>query len=567
MTSQGTVIRNAVVHTSNGEAPTATTVVIRDGVFVHVGGDDTSHVDTEGLEEYDIAGRSVVPGLVDAHTHPAMVARSAWHKRLPWTHDLQEILAFVRSYAEAHPAAEEPYLYFEYYPGDIFGGSAPTKELLDTAVSDRPCLLQDHGEHEHWVNSRMLELMGVTKDTPDPSPPLQTFVRDEAGEPTGQLREMAHTHFLDAMYARLGWSPPEHLSPATIGPFLRFLTEHGVCAVLDALAEGEEMVSSVAELDRAGELNLLYEGALRFTNATDLPHVIDEVQRLDGIYGNDHVRVRTVKLFLDGTNELGNSAVLAPLCTHIDAASLGEIAQTTEQLAECLSICNERGTDIHIHMVGDRAFRSACDAVELVRSRIASVGGEWRTQVTFAHCELVDPADMARPAGLGIFINWTAHWSGGYFGEGARPHLGDERWDRMYRFNEIAEAGGVVTLSSDVVTAYESHRANPFFGMHVAATRVDPEFPLNPDEFPRSERPLPSGRLARDLLLAGYSINGARQLRLADRLGSIEVGKVANLVVVDRDPTDELQSPALLDVVIEAVMFEGRIVSGALPSV
>lgn len=202
----------------------------------------------------------------------------------------------------------------------------------------------------------------------------------------------------------------------------------------------------------------------------------------------------------------------------------------------------------------------ACDAVEAAR---ATLGSQWRTQVTLAHCELVDPADMHRPAELGIIVNWTAHWAGGYFGEGARTHLGDERWNRMYRFTEIVDCGAVLALSSDVVTGYELHRGNPLFGMQVAATRVDPEYPLDPSVYPGSVRPPAQAALPRDVLVRGYTINGATQMRLADRMGSLEVGKVANVVVLNQD-LFAVPADSLAEIKVEAVVFEGRVVAGAL---
>ena len=408
----------------------------------------------------------------------------------------------------------------------------------------------------------MLELMGVTKDTPDPVPGLEMFVRDQHDEPTGQLREGVHQHFLDTMYDKLGWRPPEDLTAERIRPFLRFLTEHGVTAIFDAITEGNAMLAAVLELDRRDELNMYYDGALRFRDLADLPGVLDDLAELQNAYGGKRIRMRTVKLFLDGTNELGNSALLAPKCDYSGASDVGEIALTTDELTSCLLLCNEREVDVHIHMVGDRAFRVGCDAVELAKEKASAAGLSWRTQVTFAHCELIDPADMHRPAALGIVINWTTHWSGGYFGEGARHLLGPERWNRMYQFNQIAESGAIVSFSSDVVTAYEAHRAAPFFGMHVAETRVDPEFPVHPDLFPGSVRPEPTAGLSRELLLDGYTRNGALQLRLDDKIGSIAPGKAANLVVVSSDPLDARN--LLLDVQVDAVLFEGTVVAGTL---
>ena len=561
----GMVLTNARVYTCAEGQPEPVTgaVVVRDGAIAHVG-ELGGAGDLEGLPLHDLGGRTILPGFIDAHTHPSMVTQSSWHVRLPWTTDVDEVLAFVRAYAEAHPVEEAPFLYFEYYPTEMFTRTQPTKELLDSAVSDRPCLCQDFSEHAHWVNSRMLELMGVTRDTPDPLPGLEMFVRDEDGAPTGLLREMVHRHFIDKMYDRIGWRPPEQLTPERVKEFFRFLGQHGVTAVFEALVDDDDMVASVAELDRRGELGMHYTCAVRFRGRHDLPGVLERVARLQAQYGNDHINVNTVKLFLDGTNESGNGALLAPLCNQAGPRELGEIGLETQELVECLELCNVAGVDVHIHLVGDRAFRVACDAVEQVQERLARAGTSWTILATLAHCELVDPADMGRPAELGMFVNWTTHWSGGYFGEGSKEHLGEERWNRMYRFNEIAQSGAVVTFSSDVVTSYELHRARPLFGMQVAHTRVDPEYPLDPATYPGSVRPEASACLPRRLLLDGYTLNAARQLRLADRTGSVEVGKLANLVVLGEDPF-EVDGERLGDISIDAVLFEGEVVHGSLP--
>ncbi|MDO0972543.1 amidohydrolase [Mycolicibacterium frederiksbergense] len=555
------VLTNAKVHTGDRDRPVAGTVVIEDGVITHVGDPNTWH-NEKYLPTYDLAGRTVLPGFIDSHAHPTMVSKSFWHVRLPWTTDVEEILTFIREYAGAHPVEEAPFLYFEYYPSATFRDLPPTKELLDTAVSDRPCLCQDFSEHEHWVNSKMLELMEITKDTPDPVPGLEMFVRDEFGEPTGLLRELVHMHFIEKMYEKIGWTPPQELTPERVGRFFRFLTEHGVTAVFEALVEDDEILQAITELDRRDELNVYYEGALRFRGMSDLPGVIEQLKGYHAKYAGKHIRMNTLKLFLDGTNESGNSAVIAPLCGH-SGSGHGDLGLEVDELTRCFLLCNAEDVDVHIHLVGDRAFRVACDAVEAAQGELATNGGDWQIQVTLAHCELVDPDDMRRPRDLGIIINWTPHWSGAYFGEEAKEHLGEERWNRMYRFNEIAESGAVVTFCSDVVTGYELHRGNPLFGMQVAATRIDPEYPLDPAVYPDSVRPKPDARLSRELLVDGYTINGAKQLRRADKIGSLEAGKVANVIVLSADVFD-VDAGAIGDIKVDAVLFEGRLVSGAL---
>lgn len=552
---------NGRITTSDDARPSADAMEIRDGRVAFVG----RLADWDGAADvprHDLDGRRVLPSLIDAHTHPAMVAQSAWHIRLPDASSVEEILEFVRRYGAEHSKEEAPFLYFEYYPSTLFGDGAPTKELLDTAVSDRPVLLQDFSDHAHWVNSQMIELLGVTKHTPDPVAGLEMFVRDADGEPTGHILEMAYAHFIDRLFEAIDWRPPL-VTADTVKPFFDYMTAHGVTALFEALLPDENALAAVARLDREGELHLRYEGAPRFRTLADLPDAIATVHRFQTIYGSDRIRIRTLKLFLDGTNESANSAVLDPFDSDIAGTDLGDLQMESAELVDCLSTLNREDVDLHIHMVGDRAFRVACDAVETAQSRARDDGATWRIQVTFAHCELIDPIDMMRPAALGIIVNWTNHWSAGYFGEEARAHLGTERWNRMYDFSAIADSGAVLAFSSDVVTESELHRADPFFGMQVAATRVDPEVPLDPARYPGSVRPSTHSRLTLERLVRGYTIDAARQLRLDDRTGSLEVGKDANLIILS-DDVFEIGTDRIAEIRPTAVIFEGDVVAGAL---
>jgi predicted amidohydrolase YtcJ len=574
------VLTNARIYTSNAAQPWVDTAVIQHGRFTFVGSaaeltasavgnasagraGSAALPDVAELPKVDLRGRLVLPGVIDAHTHPAMVAASSWHVQLPHTDDVDEMLDFIRDYGHRHPKETAPYLHFEYYPTSMFGDGAPTRQLLDRAISDRPVLCQDAGDHASWVNTKMLELMGVNRDTPDPVPGLERFARDEAGHPTGHVFEGAHLHFLDRMYETLGWRPPVDPTADTLVPVLDFLSQHGVTALFDAMVEDDRVLEVVAELDRLGELKMHYEAAVRFRSREDLPAAIARAHALNARFGSSRIRVRTLKLFLDGTNELGNSAVIDSLCSLENAGPLGAMQMELEELTQCLLQANEADIDVHIHLVGDRAFRTACDAVEAAQLALAEEPESWRIQVTLAHCELVDEQDMSRPSKLGIFVNWTPHWSGGYFGEEARHHLGDERWNRMYEFNQIAEHGATVTFSSDVVSQAELHRANPFFGMQTAMTRIDPDAPLDASRFIDGVRPSEGSRLPLELLLRGFTIDAAKQLRIADEHGSIAPGKRANLVVLDENVFDA-EPGSLSNITPAAVMFEGRIVSGAL---
>lgn len=554
------ILINGEIFTCDGKQLWAEAIAFKEGIITYIG--STKDAPKSG-EIIDLNGRMVIPGIIDSHIHPGMVSQSSWHIKLPWTEDVNEVLEFIGNYAKEHPKEEIPFLYFEYYPTSMFGTTGPTKELLDSVCSDRPCYCQDFGEHLQWMNSKMLELLEVTKDTPDPVPGLEIFVRDEEGNPTGWCKELAWLHFQDKLYEKINWEPPIKMTPKLMERFFEFLTSNGITTIAEGLLEGEDQLQSMSELDKAGKMNVYYDGNVRFWDLKDLPEKISELKKYAKKYSNKHIKLNTLKLFLDGTNESGNSASLEPHKNDPSGDNYGEIKMNTEELSKCFLMCNQENLDLHIHMVGDRAFRVGCDAVEIAQKEAKELGEEWVCQPIFAHCELVDPSDMERPAKLGITINWSCHWSGGYFGEVAQEFFGYEKWARMYQFNPIIESGALVTFSSDVVTFYELHRANPFFSMQVAHTRIDPEIPLDPKKYPGSVRPPLSARLSREDLLKGYTINGAKQVRMESKLGSLEVGKIANINIIS-DNFFDVPSEKIKDISFDAVIFDGNVVSGKL---
>ena len=265
-----------------------------------------------------------------------------------------------------------------------------------------------------------------------------------------------------------------------------------------------------------------------------------------------------MKFFLDGTNEIGTSSVIEPFSNDPAAKNHGVMNMSQEELTEVMVRLNKENLDFHVHLVGDQAFRTICDATEKAQE---ICGDDWKIQVELTHCEIVDPADMDRTGELGIIVNWTPHWTGGYFGEAAEEWLGEERFNRMYDFTEMIKSGTVVNYGSDVVSMEEFERSDPFFGMQIANTRIDPQYPLDQEKFPGSVRPPASACLSLEELLKGYTLNGAVEFRMDDKAGSIQEGKYANLSVLSGDlfktPADEI-----MNIEPTAVIFEGKVIYG-----
>lgn len=548
---------NGRICTQNPEKPWARMMAVDDERISYVG----DFIDIAADEVVDLNGKMVIPSFVDSHVHPGWIAKTTWHVNMPIMHSVDEIIEFIKSYAQRNPKEEVPFLYIEYYPTDLFGEDGPHKEILDQAVNDRPCLVQDFGEHMSWVNSKMLELMEVNKDTPDPVPGLQMFWRDGDGNPTGWIKEWAWQHHIEKMYKNIGWHPENELSAETIDVFFSRMKEYGIGAVFDGFIEDEAQIKAIYELDCQGKLNCYYDGSIRCDTLENLSKSIKTLREYQEKYSSRHIKIETMKIFVDGTAAGGNVACLEPLSSDPTGKNYGVIGIETQELTEYLLICNKEALNVHLHIIGDRAFRVVCDAVEAARK---ITGADWQIKVTAAHLGFTDPADDFRPAELGMYLNLTPHWMGGYFGEEAIHYIGYERWVRMHGgIRRLIETGAHIAFSSDTTTLYEFNRANPFFGMQIGNTKVDIEYPLNAERYSGSIAPPADEYVPRDVLLKGYTWGGAKQSGYDNLFGKLEEGKLANFNVLS-DNFFMAEADEIKNIKCEMVVFEGKILINTL---
>lgn len=531
--SKKKVFYNGKIYTSNPELPWAEAIVV-DGKYITYAGtnEDAGNLAADA-ETVDLNGKTVIPGLLDGHTHPITVAKTHYRVCMPLTHDLDELLSNIRKAAEENPKEERPFLFCENYFAECFGPEGPKKEMLDEIVSDRPARIQDFTDHACWFNSMAIEMLKDENGIPHSESPLGEahFVQDENGEYTGWCMESGPEGD-HGIYEATGWYPPETPDEEMIKPLLDFFKQHGVMAVMDGFTEGEEAIKLFYDLDKAGKLGMYYEGSSHAGKYEDLDNAVKNVRDWQEKYGTEHVHINTVKMFVDGTNELGDCLSTEPFHNDPEGRNCGEAAFTKEELKKTMIRLNEEGIDLHLHIICDGAFRMVVDALEEAK---AECGDAWKIYVTGAHCELTVPEDRVRAAKAGMFIDWSTHWSGGYFGEAAQAFHGLERWNTMYDFHEFVEAGGILGFSSDVFSYQEAVRANPYFGMQVAMTKVDPMLPLDPERYPGSVREPETAKYTLEQLLKGYTINNAVRMRLEDKTGSLEAGKYANFIVLAKD--------------------------------
>ena len=571
-----TILTNGKFYTQDANNSVAEAVAIKAGKIIFVGKkDDAALKAMKGPDTVvtDLEGKMVTPSMIDAHTHPQSVAFDRTIT-IGWTYEIDKIVAECKDYIEKNPG--NPFYEFRYYPSDLASkNNLKTLEAsqLD-ALGDVPVMLYDFSDHSFWFNNKALELMKIDKDTPDPEGTGQigrygdVYSDEECAalghdpkDPTGVINESAsYTKYLPNLYEAVGWQPSDTLTEEQWQNLIDYYHSVGVTGICDAgnpSLPTEKNLELLSQMDKEGKVNVYYNYMVRGTKdqVDDVIKKITELKKFE----TDNIKVDTMKYFLDGTNEIGTSSVVEPF-EEAEAGrpdDYGHQNATTEELTEMMMKLNDAGYDLQIHLVGDGAFRSVCDATEAAQKACKDQGKDWVMQVEMVHCELIHKQDETRPAELGIIVNWSPHWTGGYFGDEAKLWLGKDRFDSMYNFQPMIQAGAIVNFGSDVVSQYEFERARPVFGMHCAITRIDPEFPMDAEAYPNSMRPLESSKFTMDQMIKGYTLNGAIQFRIEDQTGSIEVGKNADLTVWNENLFDVDESK-LMDVTVNNVIFKGR---------
>lgn len=470
-------------------------------------------------ETVNLAGRLLIPGLQDAHIHPVLAAREQLQCDLTETETAEATVAAVRAYADAHP--ERDWITGGGWSMESFPGGTPAKELLDTVVPDRPVYLPNRDHHGAWVNSRALELAGITRDTPDPVG--GRIDRDGSGEPTGTLQEGAMELVSRVMP---GDTAEERL--AALLHAQRYLHSLGITAWQDAIVGdflGAENISDAyLTAARDGSLTARVTASLWWDRDRGAEQIADLVEQREAL-SHGRFRAHTVKLMLDGVAETATAALLEP---YLDACGCvtgnrGTSFIDSAELPGYVTELDARGFQCHFHALGDRAVRDALDAVEAARR----INGPSDTRPHLAHLQVVHPDDVGRFAALGATANiqplWAAHEP--QMDELTIPFLGAQRSGRQYPFRSLLRAGAMLAAGSD----WPVSSADPWQGMHVAVNRVSPG----------SSAPvfLPDERIGLADVLAAYTSGSARTNHLDDT-GRIVVGALADLVVLDRDPFD-----------------------------
>ena len=524
------VLHGGGVYTVDAARSWAEAVAIRAGRIVYVGpnaglapwiGPQTRRI--------DLHGKMLLPGFHDSHVHLVGGGIELGECDLNGMTKLEEILDALRKFAERNP--QKKWIRGGGWPLTLSGGN-PHKDLLDKIVSDRPVILDSFDGHSSWVNSRALEIAGISKETPDP--PRGRIERDpQTGEPTGTLRESAGRLVISKIPP---YTHDEFVAGLRRG--LKMANRFGITSVQEARVTDQHL-NAFAELDKSGELTVRTVAAMWFDVAKGMPQIPQYVEWKTKYQGK-RLRATAVKIFQDGVIESRTAALLQPYLGHGDER--GWLNLEPEVLKPLAAELDRLGFQIHIHAIGDRGIQSSLDALEFARDR----NGSRDSRHHIAHIQLFDPPDIARFRRLGVVANFQPlwAWADSYIVDMTLPVLGPERSRWLYPIRSVANSGAVIACGSD----WSVTSMNPLDAIQVAVTRRGLKEGPGLAWLPEETVDLP-------LMLASYTINGAFVNFQERETGSIEVGKAADLIVLDRNlfeiPPHEIHLTKVLFALLE----------------
>jgi len=505
--------------------PWAQAVAISGGRIAAVGTDAEMrpHVGPR-TEVVNLRGRMVLPGFQDAHVHASGGGLERSQCDLTEAHTREGYLAAIRGYADRNPGAA--WIVGGGWGMDVFPGGVPSKDDLDAVVPDRPVFLSNRDHHGAWVNSRALALAGIDAATPDP--PDGRIERTATGEPQGTLHEGA-MNLMDRV------APAATLTEQVAGVLegQRYLHSLGITAWQEAMV-GEYAVvpdcfDAYREVDGRGQLTARVTGALWWRREAGLSQ-LDFLAERRAIASGSRFRTPSVKIMQDGVCENFTAAMLTP---YLDAHGHETEGRGTSffdpaELKEAVTAIDARGFQVHIHAIGDRAVREALDAIAAARAANGATAGRHH----IAHLQVIHPEDVPRFADLGVMANCQPLWACNepQMTELTLPFLGPERSAWQYPFGSLAASGAHLCFGSD----WPVSSPNPMWQMHTAVNRTTaPEYPFRG---PDTDDPfLPGERIALPAAIAAFTMGSAYVNHDEREAGSVEPGKRADLVVLDRN--------------------------------
>jgi predicted amidohydrolase YtcJ len=529
-----TVYLNGRLWTADAARSWASALAIHGGRLVYVGSDaGVKPFLGAGTKVVDLEGKMVLPGFCDSHTHPVTSGIELGQLYLGEAKDKAEIEAAIRRYDQDHP--ELTWIVGGGWNLPAWPGGMPTRQDLDAWIPDRPVFLTTSDAHTVWVNTKALEMAGINASTADPTG--GRIEREPNGHPSGLLREEA----IGLVAVKL---PAESAESFREGARrgLQMAASFGITTVHEANAT-PEVLRAYADLEREGALTARVVAALQ-TDAEAGVTQIEALKALRARWTSSMVSPRAAKIFADGVMESRTAALLEPYQGYPEER--GILNWTPEALKATISALDAAGFQVHAHAIGDRGVREVLDALEQAQQ----MHGPRDARHHIAHLQLINQADIPRFRRLAVLANVQPLWAfrDAFIADLTEPVLGPERSSAMYPLGSLQRSGAVVVAGSD----WSVSSMNPLEAMEVALTRQDPAGGQGKPWIPDQRLSLPD-------ILAAYTINGAYLSFTEAQTGSLEAGKWADLVVLEKD-LFELAPEQIGEVRVLQTLLAGKVV-------
>ena len=527
------IILNAHVVTMNDKQPSAQAVAIHGERIVWVGNSEEGKKLYPSARALDLHGATVLPGLIDAHTHLINLGESLTRLNLKDVPTEKEIVERVRQRAAS--AAPGEWIVGWGWDEGKWASNYPTNQALSAATPNNPVFLVGLHTFAAWANRRALELAGVNKDTKDPE--NGKILRDEkTDEPAGIL--LNHAQELVS----------KHIPPMTLAQAKRAMQLAARECVRNGLTSVHEakvtplMVQAFHELAREGRMPLRVYAML---DGGDKNLVDEWLKRGPEIDPHHQLAIRSFKLFADGALGSRGAALLEP---YSDALQTKGLMTTPE--ANVYSLTRralQAGFQVCTHAIGDAANRSVLNAYEQAEKEVPSAHD---ARLRIEHAQVLSPEDVPRFAKLRVSASMQPTHATSDM-PWAEKRVGPERIKGAYAWRSVKDSGAHLPLSSD----FPGETLNPFYGIHAAVTRQDPLG--NPPGGWHPEQ-----RLTLEESLRGYTVEAAYAEFEEKDKGSIEKGKLADFTVIAQDIT-KIPPPEILSIQILKTFVGGKVVYDA----
>jgi hypothetical protein len=529
------ILTGGRIWTGDHDRPWAEAVAISGNKIIAVGSDaEVMKLAGDKTERIDLGGRFAMPGINDAHIHFLGGSLELFQIDLNGAQSLEEIQRRVAAYARENP--DEKWIVGSGWQYSVLPDKRlPTRADIDSVVKDRPVVLSSYDGHTVWVNSKALEMAGVTAATKFTG--YGEIVTDEkTKEPTGVLKEGAGN-----LVEKLIPEPTHQRKLDALRRGLKLAASLGITSIQNA-GGGSDNISLYEELLRRGELSVRTSLAISVSPRTTQAE-IDRIAALARKHRGEMLRVAAVKIMVDGVIETHTAAMLAPYSD--DASTSGKPNYTAQQLDNLVAMADRAGLQVYIHAIGDRGVRMALDAFEHARK----VNGVRDSRFRIEHIETISEADIPRFNRLGVVASMEPiHADPGTNGVWL-PAVGPEREKRAFAWRSLEKAGARLLFSSDWPAAIS---VDPIRGLHNAVNRRTIEgHPVGGW--------LPEQRVSVETALRAYTASGAYASFEEKTKGRIAPGLLADVIVMSRDPF-KIDPMDLHKCRVEITIFDGRVI-------